>query len=250
MLAKKNFAKSTLGAAIAATDTSLSVAAGDGVKFPASGNFMAVIWGAPYSSPSDDPGREVALMLLSSGDSFAVTRGQEATTASAWNAGDHIAHIVTAGTFSDFDLAGEIKMYAGPTAPSGWLFCDGSPVSRTAYANLFAAIGTVFGAGDGSTTFNLPDLRGRTPIGAGTGTGLTARALAATGGEETHVLSSGEMPSHNHAIPILSSSGTVEYVPNAVNSDTPNYIGTAMTGGGAAHNTMQPFLALHFIIRY
>lgn len=60
-------------------------------------------------------------------------------------------------------------MYGGASAPSGWLFCDGAAVSRTTYAALFAAIGTTFGAGDGLTTFNLPDFRGRSPLGVGQG---------------------------------------------------------------------------------
>lgn len=80
--------------------------------------------------------------------------------------------------------AGIIQMFAGTTPPTGWLLCDGSAVSRTTYATLFAAIGTTWGNGDGSTTFNLPDLRGRAPIGAGTGSGLTARTLGGTLGSE------------------------------------------------------------------
>jgi microcystin-dependent protein len=95
-------------------------------------------------------------------------------------------------------VIGEMKMYGGSTAPAGWLLCDGSAVSRTTYANLFAVIGTTFGAGDGSTTFNLPDLRGRSPLGAGQGSGLTSRALGQKIGAETHALSINEMPTHNH----------------------------------------------------
>lgn len=71
-----------------------------------------------------------------------------------------------------------------PGDPVGWLLCDGRTVSRTTYPQLFASIGTAFGGGDGSTTFNLPDLRGRTIIGAGAGPSLTARALGDDGGEE------------------------------------------------------------------
>ena len=78
------------------------------------------------------------------------------------------------GNYLGQAMAGIIQMFAGATPPSGWLICDGSAVSRTTYATLFAAIGTTWGTGDGSTTFNLPDLRGRAPIGAGTGSGLTS----------------------------------------------------------------------------
>lgn len=95
--------------------------------------------------------------------------------------------------------AGTVQMYAGTSAPSGWLLCQGQAVSRTTYSALFTAIGTTWGTGDGSNTFNLPDLRGRSPIGAGTGTGLSARTLGTAGGEETHKLVTSEIPVHNHA---------------------------------------------------
>ena len=83
---------------------------------------------------------------------------------------------------------GGIMLSAAQTVPTGWLRCDGSAVSRTTYSALFSAISTAFGAGDGSTTFNLPDYRGRVPIGSGAGAGLTTRTVGAKGGEETHAL--------------------------------------------------------------
>jgi microcystin-dependent protein len=120
--------------------------------------------------------------------------------------------------------AGSMQMYAGTatqtvslgvvttTAPSGWLLANGNAISRTTYSSLFSAIGTTYGTGDGSTTFNLPDLRGRLPMGSGTGVGLnasgtgvtsgtamTARALGAWFGEETHLLTTAELASHTHA---------------------------------------------------
>jgi microcystin-dependent protein len=109
--------------------------------------------------------------------------------------------------------SGVMHQYAGATAPSGYLLCDGSAVSRTTYAALFAVLSTTYGAGNGSTTFTLPDLRGRVPMGAGTGTGLnasgagaptgttqTARIRGQWGGEETHLLTGAESgtSAHNH----------------------------------------------------
>jgi microcystin-dependent protein len=80
------------------------------------------------------------------------------------------------------------------------LSCDGTAVDRTTYADLFTAIGVAYGAGNGSTTFNLPDTRSRMPIGAGTGTGLTNRALGTAGGGETKTINSANLPTHQHTI--------------------------------------------------
>ena len=95
---------------------------------------------------------------------------------------------------------GDIKMGGWAAAPSGWLLCQGQLVSRATYSALFAVVGTTFGAGDGSTTFGLPDLRGRSPMGSGTGTGLTARTLGANVGTETHTLTGAQSGTsvHNH----------------------------------------------------
>jgi microcystin-dependent protein len=95
-------------------------------------------------------------------------------------------------------VPGEVKMYAGGTIPTGYLLCNGSAVSRTTYANLFAAIGTTWGAGDGSTTFNVPDARSRSPLCVGQGSGLSSRTLGTTGGEENHALAAAENGVHSH----------------------------------------------------
>lgn len=94
--------------------------------------------------------------------------------------------------------AGVIEMFAGSTAPTGWLICDGSNVSRRIYSDLFKVIGTTYGSGDGNTTFTLPDMRGRVPMGVGQGVGLTNRTLASTTGAESVAISTTELPSHNH----------------------------------------------------
>lgn len=106
---------------------------------------------------------------------------------------------------------GIIQMFAGSTAPNGWLVCDGSTVSRSAYSDLFKIIGTTYGAGNSNTTFTLPDMRGRFAMGAGTGTGLNSSGSGAISGSsqtartvgqwlgETHLLTTAELASHSHA---------------------------------------------------
>ncbi len=158
--------------------------------------------------------------------------------------------------------------------PTGWLLCDGRTVSRATYGTLFTALGggsSPWGPGDGSTTFNLPDFRGRGPIGAGTGSGLTARALAAQVGEEAHTLSVPEMPSHNHGgstggdsgypnTNVYSSGGATNFVGitwggNLIGGDSRKYQDFAhehsigSQGGGGAHNNMQPSVAVNFLIK-
>lgn len=102
---------------------------------------------------------------------------------------------LTATSFSGDGIVptGSILAYAKGANPDGWLLCDGSAVSRTTYAALFAVIGTTYGTGDGSTTFNLPNLAGRTVVGTN-----STYTLAKTGGEATHKLTVAELAQHNH----------------------------------------------------
>ena len=93
--------------------------------------------------------------------------------------------------------AGVINMWATTTAPTAWLLCDGSAVSRSTYASLFGVIGTTYGTGDGSTTFNLPNLKGRIPVGRDSAD-TSFDAMGETGGAKTHTLTTTEMPSHTH----------------------------------------------------
>jgi microcystin-dependent protein len=162
----------------------------------------------------------------------------------------------TTGTFggstSQF-IVGMLLQYAGTTAPTNWLLCDGSAISRTTYSDLYAVVGTTYGTGNGSTTFNIPDIRGRTPIGVGTGSGLTPRSLGASGGAETVTLTDeiGAFGSHSHTIyaSLLSSTGGNQ--PNPLNASGAANRTTApstVSGSGAAHANMQPFLSVNFII--
>ena len=138
-------------------------------------------------------------------------------------------------------IAGTIYMYAGSVAPSGFLMCDGSVVSRTDYADLFAAIGTTYGSGDGSTTFGLPDLSGRIPIGVS-----STHALASTGGEENHTLLSNELPEHLHEVPQHGHASTIKattpslshsITQPAYNYNKPNSTRTIYTGSsGTAYS--------------
>jgi len=156
---------------------------------------------------------------------------------------------------------GVVLPYAGASAPSGWLLCYGQAVSRTTYADLFAAISTTYGTGDGSTTFNVPDLRGRVPAGkdnmGGTaasrlttgGSGVDGATLGASGGAQTHTLTTAQIPAHTH--PLSNAAGAGGNVgaggagygyPTASNT-------SANAGGDGAHNNTQPTIVLNHIIR-
>ena len=157
--------------------------------------------------------------------------------------------------YPDMNVAGTIIAYGGVSAPAGYLTCDGAAVSRTTYAALYAAIGTTWGVGDGSTTFDLPDLRGRSPLGAGSGPGLAPRAVADTGGAETHVLTEAEMPTHTH--PPLTAGAFFALFPVGPGTlGSPGPVLTAAdattgpTGGGAAHPNMHPWRGVLFAIKY
>ena len=142
--------------------------------------------------------------------------------------------------------AGSIVAFAGTTAPTNYFICDGTAKSRTTYAALFAITGTLYGVGDGSTTFNIPDLRGRVPVGKNTGTFTT---IGGTGGEETHTLTVAEMPSHSHNVQY---SGVTDAASGNVRTELTNNasISTSSTGGGGAHNNLQPYQVINYIIRY
>lgn len=154
---------------------------------------------------------------------------------------------------------GEVIAWAGSgSVPQGWLECDGTTYNDGDHPALEAVIGSTFGTG-GAGTWKVPDMRGRTPIGTGTGTGLTARALGAQVGAETHQLTAAEMPSHDHSgspATIQGYGGTGSIWPKedaglgaGANSLLPVDLTLASEGGDGAHNNVQPSLALRFLIR-
>ncbi|MGB5398332.1 MAG: tail fiber protein [Gammaproteobacteria bacterium] len=115
----------------------------------------------------------------------------------------------------------EIVMFGGNFAPRSWALCQGQILSINSNQALFSLLGTTYG-GDGRTTFGLPDLRGRSPIGAGNGPGLAAYSLGQKGGTENHTLSVGQTPSHNHGVTLNATNerGDSEF-PNDVVGDPP-----------------------------
>jgi microcystin-dependent protein len=153
-------------------------------------------------------------------------------------------------SFASNAAAGTITIFGGDVPPTNWLLCDGSLVSRTTYASLFAAIGTRYGAGDGSTTFALPNLKGRVPVGKDSAQTEFA-TTGQNGGEKTHLLTTAEMPAHTHQTKINTGfvysppAGSASYGVNSAGGDF-----TTSTGGGAAHNNLQPYLTVNYIIKF
>lgn len=170
--------------------------------------------------------------------------------------------------------SGDLKPFAGSIAPDGWLLCNGQAVSRTLYSALFGVIGTSFGAGDGSTTFNVPDFRGAVPVGA-SGT----IPLGSTGGAASVVLTVNQLPAHSHTVTdpghghgvtdpghlhsggnnTVGGTGVVGTSTPAGNTGTsttgitvnsgPSNITIQNTGNGAAVPTMPPYAAITWLIK-
>mgnify|MGYP000992274783 CR=1 FL=1 len=178
---------------------------------------------------------------------------------------------------------GIISAYISNTAPTGYLLCDGTAVSRSTYATLFAIIGTTYGAGDGSTTFNVPNLKGKVAVGKNS-SDTEFDTLAETGGAKTHTLTTAEMPTHNHTVSdpshahgvydpghshrvsYVGTSGSYGWLDSAHASSSGNAytsgsgtgigiygattgITLANAGSGSAHNNIQPYLVVNYIIK-
>mgnify|MGYP001614796295 FL=1 len=197
-------------------------------------------------------------------------------TTGATVTGDMNATTVKQGGFALIPV-GVIWPYGGAAAPSGYLLCDGSAVSRTIYAALFTAIGTAFGVGDGSTTFNVPDMKGRVPAGKeSVATRLTptyfvgdSTTLGVTGGLESHTLTTAELAAHSHGVTDPGHNHPTSNIPKASSTTLGNiwYFGSANSGtisvtsdsattgisinnagSGSAHKNVQPTIITNYII--
>ncbi|WP_255069273.1 phage tail protein [Lacihabitans sp. LS3-19] len=161
-------------------------------------------------------------------------------------------------------LIAEIKLFGGNFAPRGWAYCDGALLPISQYSALFSILGTMYG-GDGRTTFALPDLRGRVPVGPRQGPGLSDYQEGQRGGTETNSLTTSNLPAHTHSMnasndtasvgsPASNSLGTaarggtvLPYAPGAANQVAMGST-TGSVGGNIPVNNMQPYLALNYII--
>ena len=219
--------------------------------------------GSPPSISATGPDTNIGLNIdLTGNATLTLNTGSSGTV--AMQGGASVAGNMAAASISSMGMIttsltnsinilppGMIIFYAVASVPPGWLACNGAAVSRTTYANLFAAIGTVFGSGDGSTTFNVPSGSRCGLMGSGgTGTATIGSTVGSTGGEESHVLITNEMPAHTHTV--------AAYPTNTANFGTGGStaavsIGggtTSSTGGGAAHNNIQPSIVMAMLIKY
>lgn len=222
-----------------------------------------LLYGASYTDGDSNTVEKIRPDLL--GGSWAIDGTAVTATAAELNFVDGVTSAIqTQLDAISVPPTASISMYGGTSAPTGWLLCNGAAVSRSTYADLFAVVGTTYGAGDGSSTFNLPDLRDRFAVGSG-----TTYSAGATGGAATHTLSTAEMPAHTHTATSTDSGHTHNFAVGN-NADIDNDVGTssgsgstdttasgtanitttiASTGGGGAHNNLPPYIGLAFIIK-
>lgn len=220
-------------------------------------------------------------------DTSAINRDGSVTSQSTQNMGGYKLLDVGTPTFGTDAVnktyadavvpTGVMWQWTTPTAPSGFVLCDGSAISRTTYADLFAVIGTNYGVGNGSTTFNIPDMKGKLPVGLDSGQ-TEFDALGETGGAKTHTITESELPSHTHTDSGHThgvtdpghthtrtgdgdngaGAGWAESTGSRTNSTSSSTTGISInsgtanissTGGGTAHNNLPPYLVVNYIIK-
>jgi microcystin-dependent protein len=184
---------------------------------------------------------------------------RDLTTGSSYTLSDTNLALLVGGSSTNADSAhshaalcpvGTVLPFAGSTAPAGFLLCDGTAQLKASYPALYAVIGANTFQADGATTFFLPDLRGRVPIGTGVGTGQTF-VRGGYGGEEQHTLIASEMPNHTHTVSAHHASGAT-FSAGAGGAEVPSTatLTTSSAGSGLPHNNMQPYVVLNYIIKY
>lgn len=146
---------------------------------------------------------------------------------------------------------GAIVAWTTNTAPSGWAICAGGELTRSGFSALFSVIGTTYGAGNGTTTFNVPNLKGRVIVGQDTGdtdpTDINFSSLASTKGSKTHTLTTSEIPAHSHGLARQTNTAATGTAARTTGSGSD--VTTASEGGGGAHNNIQPSFVLNYIIK-
>lgn len=207
---------------------------------------------------------------------FMATSGGPSALAKMWVRTHHDpegwtpwAQMATPDDSSTMGMTGEIKIWPSSTIPNGWRLCDGGAINRITYSKLFSILNTTYGVGDGSTTFNVPDLKGRVPTGFD-GTQGEFNVMGKTGGAKTHTLTTAEMPSHTHTDSghlhapgpggAFWTTGPSANVANGTfwglhtfdgSNNTTAYASANIqnTGGGGAHNNLPPYITLRYIIK-
>lgn len=158
------------------------------------------------------------------------------------------------GGVPNYGVTGEIKVYPNLTPPMGYLSCQGQTVSRTTYSDLFKVIGIKFGAGDGTTSFGIPNGKGRMLIGYDSSQ-TYFNMIGNTGGSATHIITTNEMPSHSHTVYGYSGKDDSNFSGNngrmqASDAQTPYDSTTSSVGLGQSMNILNPYLTINYIIKY